>query len=300
MPSNDRHEPLTMARILITGASGFIGRHLVSSLADRHRIVALVRSDIDFPENVDVVVADLSDPLAALPHRIDAVIHLAQSRRYREFPDGAPDVFSINVESTFNLLEYARRAGARSFVLTSTGGVYGYSYERFAESDPVSPLNFYFSSKYSAELLLASYRRFFSTVVLRPFFVYGPGQQRMLISSLIDRIIAGDQITIDGSPGLRINPIYVDDAVRVFEPALTHEGSGLFNVAGDEAITITDLVYLISELTGAPANVAHTQGDFAGDLLGDNSQMREVLGVKPAISLREGISRTIAARVATA
>jgi UDP-glucose 4-epimerase len=287
-------------RVLVTGASGFIGRRLVAALAGRHELVALARDEADLPENVDAVVADLSEPLAkALPSRIDSVIHLAQSRRYREFPEGAPDVFSVNVQGTFNLLEYARRAGAQSFVFTSTGGIYGYSYERFVESDPVSPLNFYFSSKYSAELLLANYQRFFSTIVLRPFFVYGPGQQRMLIPTLIDRVTAGERVTVEGQPGLRINPIYVDDAVRVFEPALAHEGAGLFNVAGNEAITITDLVHLIAELAGRPAQISHADNNLAGDLLGDNSQMREVLGVTPTTALWDGLARTIAARLPT-
>jgi UDP-glucose 4-epimerase len=286
------------ASVLVTGANGFIGRRLVEALSERYRIVALVRDEAELPDTVDAIATDLSEPLGtALPSRIDAVVHLAQSRRYREFPEGAADVFAVNVQGTFNLLEYARSAGARSFVFTSTGGVYGYSYERFVESDPVSPLNFYFSSKYSAELLLANYQHHFNTVVLRPFFVYGEGQERMLLPTLIDRVLTGERVTIQGRPGLRINPIHVDDAVRVFEPALAHEGAGLFNIAGDETITITDLVHLIAELAGRPADIDYSDSDAAGDLLGDNSQMRAVLGVVPRVTLRNGIARTIAARL---
>jgi UDP-glucose 4-epimerase len=289
-------------RILVTGANGFVGRRFVEMYAGRHELFALARTVGPEIPGVEWIVHDLAKPLAGavLPDTYDAVVHLAQSRRYREFPEGAHDVFDVNVRSTLDLLEHARRASARSFVYTSSGGVYGYSYERFAETEPVSPLNFYLSSKYSAELLIANYQRFFSTVVLRPFFVYGPGQDRMLIPTLIDRVTGGEVVTVEGERGLRITPIYVDDAVRVFEPALHHSGAGLFNVAGDEAVTITELVELIGAATGRPPLIEHTPSESGGDLLGDNTQMREVLGVVPEVDLREGLARTIASRLSTA
>ena len=173
--------------------------------------------------DVEWIEHDLVEPLAdaRLPERIDAVIHLAQSRRYREFPEGARDVFEVNTRSTFELLEYARRAGARSFVFTSTGGVYAPRREPLVETDPVQPSSFYFSSKYvgraARSRTTASSSR---PSILRPFAVYGPGQERMLVPTLIERVAAGDVVTVQGDRGLRINPIYVDDAVRVFEPAL--------------------------------------------------------------------------------
>ena len=283
--------------ILVTGAAGFVGQHLVRELAKRYRVHAVVRAEADLGDDVIQIVHDLVEPLdAALPERIDGVIHLAQSQRYREFPEGAPDVFAVNIQSTFNLLEYARRAGARSFVFTSTGGIYGYSFERFAETDPVSPLNFYFSSKYSAELLIANYQHYFNTVVLRIFFAYGPGQHGMLVPTLIDRVLAGDEVRVEGDPGLRINPIYVSDVVRVFEPALALQRPGVFNIAGDEPVTITRLVELIGETAGKTPRIAHARSATEGDLLGDTTQMRAVLGVAPEVALRDGIVRTLESR----
>ena len=107
-------------------------------------------------------------------------------------------------------------------------------------------------------------------------------------------------MTVQGDPGLRINPIYVDDAVRVFETALTFSGSGVFNVAGDEAVTVTELVELIGDVADVRPVVEHTDGESGGDLVGDNTRMRETLGVVPQVSLREGLGRTVGSRLSTA
>jgi UDP-glucose 4-epimerase len=288
-------------RVLVTGANGFVGRRLLETNEGGRQLVALARArGPDFPA-VEWVDHDLTAPLAAarLPEHVDAVVHLAQSRRYREFPEGAPDVFAVNTRSTFELLEYARGAGARSFVYASTGGVYAPRGRPLVETDPVEPSSFYFGSKYAGELLVRSYGEFFATVILRPFAVYGPGQQRMLVPTLVERVTSGDVVTVQGDPGLRINPIYVDDAVRAVESALGFSGSGVFNVAGDEAVTVTELVELIGDVAGVRAVVEHVDGE-SGELVGDNARMRETLGVVPRVSLREGLSRTVGSRLPAA
>lgn len=276
-------------KVLLTGAAGFIGRHALESLEAEHDVYPLVRAAPD--ETRDWIVHDLTMPLdlALLPKQIDAVIHLAQSHRYREFPEGAKDVYSVNVHATFELLEYARGAGARSFVLASTGGIYGYSYEALLETAPANPLNFYLTSKHVAESLLVNYQAFFETVVFRFFFVYGRGQGPMLVPTLLEKVLKGDQISIAGRPGQRINPIHVRDAVGAFLPALELGRSDVFNIAGEEVVSIRELVDVIELATGEPAHVRHISPGHEGDLIGDNSRMKEVLGVHPSTSLLEGV-----------
>jgi UDP-glucose 4-epimerase len=276
-------------KVLLTGAAGFIGRHALESLERDHDVYPLVRAAPD--ETRDWILQDLTRPLdrSLLPERIDAVIHLAQSHRYREFPDGAEDVYAVNVASTFRLLEYARGAGARSFVLASTGGIYGYSYEALLETAPANPLNFYLTSKHVAESLLVNYQAFFETVVFRFFFVYGRGQGPMLVPTLLEKVRKGDQISIAGRPGQRINPIHVADAVKAFLPALELGRSDVFNIAGEEVVSIRELVAVIEEATGEAAHVRHIDPEHEGDLIGENSRMRDVLGVHPKVSLLEGI-----------
>ena len=103
---------------------------------------------------------------------------------------------------------------------------------------------------------------------------------------------------IEGTPSLRINPIYVDDAVRVIERALYDERAGLLNVSGNQDVTLRELVDLIAAVAGREAAVRHTSQRPGGDLIGDNTQMREALGVRPRTSLEEGIARVLAWRAA--
>lgn len=281
-------------RVLVTGAGGFVGSRLVARLGAEHEVFALARrppAGGAAAAGARWVEQDLSAPLdySRLPREVDAVIHLAQSRLYREFPAGAEDVFAVNVGGTFRMLEYARRAGAGRFVFASTGGVYGHGRGRFAETDPVRPLNFYLSSKYAAELLLENYRQFFRAVVFRLFFVYGPGQAGMLLPTLVGKVERGEPVVVEGERGLRVNPIYVDDAVSAFEAALRLGESALVNVAGDEAVTIADLVRLVGEAAGRGATVEHTGAEPPGDLVADNTLMKELLGVRPRTTLAEGL-----------
>jgi nucleoside-diphosphate-sugar epimerase len=285
-----------MFRILITGATGFIGSHLVRAIQDRHQIYGLVRrlSDKNLFTGVHWIEQDLTQPLdySRFPNHIDVLIHLAQSRFYKQFPEKAKDIFDVNIHSTFQLLEYARQAGARCFVFASSGGVYGYSYEKFVETDPVTPLNFYLSSKYTAELLIGNYNKFFNTVVLRFFFVYGEGQKGMLFPRLLERAKRDETIIIEGQNGINMNPIYVGDAIKVFEPALTVP-SDIYNIAGDEKVSIKDLVLMMGGLVGKKVRLKHTKHGSSGDILGDNAKMKQKLKIYPKVSLEEGISRVI-------
>jgi UDP-glucose 4-epimerase len=103
-------------RVLVTGATGSIGPHLIRRLAPGNEVFAISRHVDPELDRVEWIRPDLSRPLdhAALPGGVDAVAHLAQSERYRDFPDGATDLFAVNVRSTASLLEYARGAGARA------------------------------------------------------------------------------------------------------------------------------------------------------------------------------------------
>jgi nucleoside-diphosphate-sugar epimerase len=268
---------------------------MVHRLEAKHEMYALDRCGPaeKSGERVHWVVQDLARPLddSGLPRTIDAVIHLAQSRFYRHFPDKVEDIFDVNIHGTLRLLEYARGAGARCFILASTGGLYAGRTAKSLETDPLEARNFYFASKYAAELLTSRYQHYFRAIILRFFFVYGPGQQGMLISNLMHKVNTGELITIEGDPGLHVNPIFVEDAIESFEPALRLESSSVINVAGDEVVSVTELVRLIGESVGKKPLTEHHTGVSSGYLVGDNSRMKTMLGVYPRTNLRQGLNR---------
>lgn len=286
-----------MLKILITGATGFIGSHLVKLLQGRHELILLSRRrpDILHDSGIEWFEVDIAVPInfSKLPDKVDIVIHLAQSRFYRQFPDRADDIFNVNAQGTFNLLEYARHAKAQAFLFASSGSVYGFGPKKFLETDPVHPSDFYGISKHVGELLLQSYEAFYRTVIFRFFFVYGPGEKKMLIPSLLEKVRTGKTVTIEGNSGFRVNPIYVKDAVRAIESAIHQPVSGIFNVAGDEVVTLQDLIGLIEEVVDREASIQHVKDQQRGNLFGDNSRIKRLLNVFPETPLREGLRRMV-------
>ena len=280
-------------KLLLTGGTGLIGRHLLERMAPGHELVCVARSEppADLAASAEWIRWDLAEPLepTRLPERVDGIVHLAQSERYRDFPDGAKDVFAVNVRSTSDLLEYGRKAGARAFVLASTGGCYAPSPEPIDEGSPLSSAGPYFRSKRMAELLAENYAELLGGAILRLFFVYGPVPGALLITRLAEQILRGEEIVIEGDPGMRLNPIFADDVAAAIEAALGLERQEVLNVAGAEVVTVTELVERLASALGKRAAIRHTD-EMTGDLVADTTRMKDHLGVEPATSLDEGLA----------
>lgn len=285
---------------LITGAHGLVGTHLLPWLAEYELYAVAREADSEWqaalPGHCRLIEADLSLPgfCDKLPGKVDAVIHLAQSNHFRLFPDKALDIAAVNTFSTVQLLDYAKRAGARHFVYASTGGVYPAGPERVCvEAEPLAvqqQAGMYYASKLSAELFVEAYSRLMTTVVLRFFFIYGPGQrQSMLIPRLVQSVMEGRPIALQGDNGIRINPVYVSDAVRAVAAALQLSTSAVVNVAGPEVWSLRDIGHAIAAAVGKPALFQSDLEVVAQDLVADVGLMRQLL-VSPAIGLREGLA----------
>jgi UDP-glucose 4-epimerase len=280
-------------KVLITGATGQMGNRVLPKLASEHEVIALSRGEASSESDSGVtwIHQDLTEPLdrRALPGQVDCIVHLAQSQRYREFPEGAADVFAVNVASTSRLLEYARESGAESFVLASTGGVYAPGPEPIDEEAQLAPASPYLRSKRMAELLVETYAGLLHTTMLRFFFVYGPGSAQTLVARLAKQILADEVIDIDGDPGLKMNPIFVEDAASAVAAALGLRGHSVVNVAGSEVVSVTELIQRLGSALNLEPRLRHSEGD-PGDLVADTGLLRSELGFTPGHGLDEGLA----------
>ena len=117
--------------ILLTGVNGLLGNSLARLLVKKnHKVYGITRCEKDEKiKKVNYVRLDFSKrwSFKDLPEKLDTIIHLAQSNKFRNFPDEANDVFKVNIESTARLLDFCYKSGVKKFIYTSSGGVYGKS-----------------------------------------------------------------------------------------------------------------------------------------------------------------------------
>jgi nucleoside-diphosphate-sugar epimerase len=242
--------------ILMTGATGLLGNRVAAIAPNNCRLISIGRNPAaGLPAHVEHLSVDLADPemWRQLPSRIDTVIHLAQSRRFREFPNGAADVFAVNTRSTALLLDHAVKSGCKEFIYASTGGVYkpGAILTESSQLLDFDEMQIYPASKLAAEAMLGSYARAFRVVTIRIFFMYGEGQhESMLIPRLVGSIRKGSPISLTGLDGFRFNPLYVGDAASLVWAVVDSKFSGVLNVAGPVELTLGEVCRRLGAMVG--------------------------------------------------
>lgn len=278
-------------RVLLTGGTGFVGRRLVPEIVRQHDVTCLVRTPLAAANlgAVETIVTDLAATTFTerLPADIDVVVHLAQA--YLPFPERASDLFGVNAVSTQLLADYARRTRVSRFVLASSGSVYRPAKEPLDENAPTIPPGYHPTTKLIAEMILGQYRPYFGTAVLRLFAPYGPGQVDRLIPRMFEAIRAGAPITLSRGGEPRINPIHVDDLVRIVAQAIDDTRSYTVNVAGPEAVSIRELAETIGGLIGRRPTFASQDAAIAGDFVADTSLMHELFHVGELVPVRRGL-----------
>jgi len=288
--------------VVVVGGTSFVGSHLLPRLADAHAVAATYRTGPPpGMAGVQWVKSDLAeaDPTRGWPSHCDSVVYLAQSRRWRSVPDGAADVFDVNIRAVFAAAEYARRAGASRFVFASSGSIYDATDDgplrESALHDVRTRRQFYGVSKLAAELILNAYAAWMSIIILRLFVPYGRGQSDdMLMPQLLRKVTAGEALQLDGDQGLRLNPVAVGDAAETFARCLRLDETTTMNVAGPEVLTLRQIGEHIGRAVGREPRF-EVRDVPARSLVADTSLLSDRLQWRPQRSFAAGLQEWLAA-----
>lgn len=268
-------------KVLILGGSGFMATHFISLLTSLQiEYVSLSSSDLI---GIDKDSGLLSESFV-FPKGITSVVYFSQSPRFREVPQYASHVYSVNTLSAIRAAVASRDAGVTRFIYLSTGSVYGFTFSSITEQSAVRRDNWYSLSKLHAEEALSLFHPYMQVITVRPFGVYGPGQLNRLVPNLINSVRDSGIITLYSNPtnpldldGLKISLCYVDDASKFLLSLVLHGGPEVINLAGEESPSIRDIANCIaSMLTLEPRFELVTQPRYT-DLIADISRQRTIL-----------------------
>jgi NAD dependent epimerase/dehydratase len=311
---------MTGERVLVTGAGGFIGSHLVEALVregcavrafvrynSEGRVGNLELLEPDTREAVEVYYGDLRDREAV--HKgmagVEAVFHLGAVVSVPYSYQHPEETTAVNVGGALNVLTAARDLGVGRVVVTSTSEVYGTArYVPIDEGHPIQPQSPYAASKAGADGLAVSFHRTYGlpVAIVRPFNTYGPRQSaRAVVPTIISQALTRPVVEL-GALHPERDLTFVDDTVAGFFCAW-HAGEEAWgapiNLGTGEGVSIGDLARRVIELVGRPVELRSTaermrpEGSEVLALISDNSRARTLLGWEPTVSLEEGLRRTI-------
>ena len=312
---------MSKARVLVTGADGFIGSHLVEMLVrDGYKTRAFVmynsmnswgwldNAPSDVSNHFEVVAGDIRDPrgIEDAMKDVDIVLHLAALIAI-PFSYDSPDAYvQTNVTGTLNVLEAARRLGTEKVVATSTSEVYGTAqFVPITEDHPLNAQSPYAATKVGADQIALSFHRSFElpVAVLRPFNTYGPRQSaRAVIPTIIAQITAGSREVKLGALHPTRDFTFVRDTARGFVQAMQCDGAvgRVTNIGSGFEISIADTVSAIAEAMGAEIQVLQDEsrmrpeGSEVERLFAGTERAKELFGWAPEFSGHDGFLRGLA------
>ena len=254
------------------------------------------------PSSIEFVQGNLADnhTISKLPKVADFVLHLAgQSSGEMSFDDPVADL-EKNTVSTLNLIKYGISANVSRLVYASSMSVYGNVPDApIGEDEHVAPLSCYGVGKLAAENYLNVFRKQLSSVSLRMFNVYGPGQdmtnlRQGMVSIYLAQALTSKNIVVKGSLERFRDFIYIDDVVESWFRATTLVGvlGGTVNIGTGVRTTVAQVLDAVkSHVPGTTVEVADpTPGDQDG-IFADTTRMRALLGISEFVELADGVKR---------
>lgn len=298
--SNGRAQSFEGLRVLVTGGSGFIGRHVVAELTAAGADVRVLDLKPHPDPSVRITQGDLATPevlATALADGIDAVVHLAAVTSVLKSIEQPELTFATNVSATHALLGAARDAGARTLVFASTNAVTGPMEEpAITERAVLRPLTPYGATKAAAEMLMSAYTAVFGLrcVCLRLTNVYGPAMQAKdsIVARLMRAILLDTGFEVYGDGTQVRDYVHVSDVVAAAKSGLVDENwSGPTVIGSGRSLSVLEVIDAVRAATGATFAVTHgpaRPGEMPAVIV-DNSRAR-ALGWTPQYSFQDGVA----------
>jgi len=309
-----------MAKILLTGAAGFIGRRVTEMLCEQgHQVVGVDNLNDSYDVRMkywrleqlkpvtgfhfmqrDICEAQTFTEISAAHPDIEAVIHLAARAGVRQAGE-IPEVYlQSNANGTLNVLEWCRRQGVKKMVLASTSSIYGANppLPTTEEADSSHPLQIYAASKKAAEVMAYVYHHLYGldVTVFRFFTVYGPaGRPDMVMFRFAQWVAEGKKVAVTGDGEQMRGFTFVDDIARGVIAGLKPLGYEIINLGGHETISINALLGMIesrldrkAQVEYIPRHPADVDANWA-----NVDKARRMLGWEPRVSLDEGVKALV-------
>lgn len=304
--------------VLVTGADGFIGSHLVELLlAEGYKVRALAQynsfnywgwlEDVKQASNLEIVMGDIRDPFftESLTKNIDAVFHLAALIAIPYSYVAPQSYVETNINGTLNICNASLKNKVKRVLVTSTSEVYGTAqYVPIDEKHPLQPQSPYSASKIGADAMAMSFYNSFDLplTIVRPFNTYGPRQSaRAIIPTIITQIASGiKEIKLgDTKPTRDFN--YVKDTCNGFLQIMNSDNTigKEVNISSNSEVSVSNIFSLISEIMKSECKIIPDEQRLRPEksevfrLWGDNSLIQQLTGWKPEFDLKQGLEKTI-------
>lgn len=308
-----------MSKILVTGAAGYVGGHLINRLLedDRFSDYEIIGVDnflvgneqnydlIKDSDRVDLTYGDISDPsISEWFEDVEVVYHLAAISGVAYCNNKPLLASKINIEGTLNLLELSAQNGVENFVYPSSAAVYGEIDKDVATEDMLpDPLNKYGAMKASCESLCRAYYNSYGlgTAILRFTNIYGVGtypKWRTVVVNFIRRALSGESLTIHGSGEQKRDFIHIDDVIQLYKLALSKQAKGkVFNAGSGHNASVKELadaVIQVAKDKGFEAGIEFKEARESRErtFSYDTSKANNILGFQPEYDLESGMAKT--------
>jgi len=288
-------------RVLVTGAHGFIGAAAIPALLEAgHEVVG-----IDCIAGPRIQVGDITrmEDCVAASAGAEVIIHSVGIHLATQVAENPMQMVDVNVKGTLNILQAAKMSGTRRIIYLSSAKVYGEP-ERLPslESDLPRPREPYALAKLVAEQYCQTFHKKngIEAVVIRPFSVYGPGQDHNsgYVGMALEALKTDGVVTFPGRADYLRDFVHIRDVVRLCALATTADlpGYTVFNSGSGEAYTLDELVAMIALAADVPLSSRFRKPsvETIKRTMGDMDSAKDLLGYQPEIGLQQGIAETVA------